>query len=114
MRRCNILAVKSTCVFIIEARFLKASEDESCRSLVNVLRRDRKVTLIRTIVLMVVVGLVAGVAAAGDVAGGVIPVVEAVVVATVADTVVDVGDSKETGPAVITFAISTKIQIFFI
>lgn len=98
MRRCNILTVKVTCVFIIEARFLKASEDESCRSLVNVLRCDRKDTLSVTTADMMLV--VSG-AAAVDVAGGkVVPVVEAVVVATVADTVVDVGDSVVEGTGV--------------
>lgn len=109
MRRCNILTVKVTCVFIIVARFLKASEDESCRSLVNVLRRDRKDTLNVTTADMVVVVSGAGVAGAVDVAGGkVILVVEAAVVAAVADTVVDVGDSivEGTGPAVKTFGIS--------
>lgn len=108
MRKCNILTVKGTCVVIIEARILKASEDDSCRSLVNVLRRDRKDTLIVSSSDMVVVVSEAGVAAVVDVAGGkVVPVVEAAIVATVANTV-DVGDSvvEGTGPAVKTFGIS--------
>lgn len=37
--------MRRTCVFIIEARFLKASDDGFSRSLVNVFRRDLKVTL---------------------------------------------------------------------
>lgn len=104
MRTCKI--VKGTCVFIIKARFLKASEDESCRLLVNVLRRDRNDTLIVTTADMVVVVSEAGVSAAVDVAEGeTIPVVKTAVVATVANTFVDVVDSivEGTGPAVKTF-----------
>lgn len=67
MRRCSILTVKDTCVFIIEARFLKVWEDESCRSLV--LGRDRKDKLIVSTADVMVVVSGAGVAAVVDVAG---------------------------------------------
>lgn len=102
MRRCKILTVKGTCIFIIKARLLKAIEDESCRLLVNVLKRDRKDTFIVSTADMVVVVSGAGMAATVVVAEvKIIPVVKTAVVATV----VDVGDSivEGTGPAVKTF-----------
>lgn len=37
-----------TCVFVIEARFLKASEEKFNRSIVNVFRHDLNVTLLVT------------------------------------------------------------------
>lgn len=68
-----------TCVSIIEARLLNAAEDESSRSLVNVLRRDLKETLLVTTEEVVVMRGV--VAAEGEIAP-----------AVVADRAVDIGD----------------------
>lgn len=47
-----------TAVFMLEARLLKASDDLSCRTLVNVLRRDLKdtSTLVASAVLAVTFG----------------------------------------------------------
>ena len=67
----------------MEARVLKASDEAFRRSLVNVLRRDLKVTTVIVVGVTVVVAVVIGV------------VVVAVVVVVVALAV-------ETGPAVIT------------
>lgn len=55
-----------TCVTIIKARLLNASDDESSRSLVNVLRRDLKVTLLVTTEEVVVAS--AAVVARGEIA----------------------------------------------
>lgn len=68
-----------TCVTIIKARFLNASDDESSRSLVNVLSRDLKETLLVTTEEVVVMR---GAAVAK---GEIVP-------AAVTDTVVDTGD----------------------
>lgn len=65
-----------TCVTIIEARLLNASDDESSSSLVNVLRRDLKETLLFTTEEVVMTGAVV---AKGE-------------IAPVTDTVVDIGD----------------------
>lgn len=75
--RCRIQHV-FTCVSIIEARFLNASDVESSRSLVNVLRRDLKETLMVTAEEVVMRGAVV---AKGEIAP-----------AVATDAVVDVGD----------------------
>lgn len=72
--------IMHTCVVITVTLFLKATEDESCRSLVNVLKRDLKDTFTVSF-------------------GDVVLATETVVVV---DTVVDSADTvvEGTGPAV--------------
>lgn len=85
----GFVLVKLTCPFIIEAVFIKAGDDESSKSLVNVFRWDLKVTSL--VVDAVVVGaVVVDVAVTGrvDVSAAVVGTVD--VSAAVVD-IVDVG-----------------------
>lgn len=87
-----ILRVRPTCVFIIDALLMKAADDGFSRSLVNVFRRDLKVTatvVSDTAVVVVVVVVVMVVVAT---------VVAFVIVGAVVSDVVFVDD--ETGLAV--------------
>ena len=98
-----------TCVVIIVALFIKALENGSCRSLVNVLRRDLKATftiatadvvLVVDRVVVVVVVVVVAIADTVDTADPVVDTADSVVDTT--DSVVDTADSvvPGTGPAV--------------
>lgn len=100
------------------ARFLKAADDESARSLVNVLKRDLKVTLVLTTdVVVVITGvLVATTMVAAE--GEIVPiVVRAAVVDRVSDVLVDVADSvvvEGSGEAVKTFLEESVNKTLFI